>query len=145
MADPNHLTKLTKLLTGKRNESYEETAKRLRVARQIFHECVAEQAQDPMNERAQVMPHSSHEEKKRLVNWVNAECRSMGVAIQCPNTGEPTSIVAPNAENPGIGRFRLRPFSDDTKRSFTSTDLFRFVLIPHYERRNNRIEKSTER
>lgn len=134
MADSNPFAKLTNLLTGKRNESYEEIAVRLREARQVFHECVAQQLTQPLHQQMLAMPHETYEEKKNLAIWVNCELRAIGAALRCPNTGEATTLRVDRGSSKGDGRFRLSPFIESSRRTFSSVAVFPITLMPHYER-----------
>ncbi len=139
------LKKLVQLLSKEERGSYDKTATRLKEARDVFHECVALQLQDPLNEEFHSMPSATLEEKKTLVKWVNNELRSFGVAIRCPNTDKASSLAAGPLNSGDAGRFRLFPIGDSQRRTFNSTQLFDLKLVPHFERRESLAELWVDR
>ena len=135
MYHKTHLEKLNILLTEKPDSNYEYVATRLREARQVFHELVAEQLQESLRTEMQSMPHQSYEEKKMLAVWTNNELREMGVAIKCPKTGKAATLqVDPGSNATIVGRFLLRPYGDRNHRTYCSVNVFPVSLVPHFER-----------
>ena len=67
-------------------------------------------------EEMQRRPHDSYEEKKELSKFVNAELRKFGLAIKCPKTGRPSSLIANPGYRPGEGRFQLFNEDEDGKK-----------------------------
>lgn len=141
MAGSDSISILNELLAQEPDESYWQLSERLRQARRVFHECVAKQMEIPFNEQLKTLPNATYEDKKQLALFANREMRAMGVGILCPRSGEVSALVAGTAEHSGVGRFRLSPLSDESRRPFSSVDLCSFSLTPHYERRESRSER----
>lgn len=83
-----------------------------------------------MNAKLRAMPHDDYKEKQRLTVWLNSELLSFDIAVKCPNTGLPCSINLQHGWKETAGLFRLRPFGDNTRRTFNSGDLFALTLVP---------------
>lgn len=141
MADQNYLSRLTKLLTEKRNESYEEVAIRLREAREVFHQCLAGQLKDPFNSEMQKRPTETLDDKKRFATWASAELRSLGCALRCKNTKKACAILAGPGRRKEVGQFILRPFDEPTRGTFSSVTAFEAEIVPHYLRREAMAER----
>ena len=47
-------------------------------------------------------------EKQDLSKWANAELRAVGLAIRCPKTGRPSTLLAGPGNQPIVGRFQLQ-------------------------------------
>jgi len=137
--------RLVKLLTPANSEGYAAAAVRLRDARRLFHEIVAVQTTNPLNAAWQQTPHETLQEKQEAARWINAELRSLGIAIRGPKTGEAALIHADPVPYNHSGRFQVLLTSTDLgrKRTFSSATPFKVELIPHYERREPLAERWT--
>jgi len=54
-------------------------------------------------------------EKQDLSKWANAELRAVGLAIRCPKTGRPSTLLAGPGNQPIVGRFQLQHKGVDGK------------------------------
>ena len=77
---------------------------------------IAVDVRKSLAEEMQRRPHDSYEEKKELSKFVNAELRKFGLAIKCPKTGRPSSLIANPGYRPGEGRFQLFNEDEDGKK-----------------------------
>ena len=125
---------LFQLLNDHTDSSIEDTLVRLKRARHVFHELLASQVTSPMNDHLTTIPHDRYEDKKSMAVWINGELRELGLAIKCPNTGKDTMLCVDRQNVPTQGRFRLRPISDGSRRTYTSSRLFPLTLTSHFER-----------
>lgn len=76
-----------KLLQAGNAGGYERVAKRLREARELFHEEIAYLVAAPLNQHLARMPQATLQEKQELAKWLNAELRFLGVAVKDPHSG----------------------------------------------------------
>lgn len=53
------------------------------------------------------MPQANYEEKKTLANWINDQLRTIGLAIRCPRSGQPSLLQPATTRDHETGRFRL--------------------------------------
>jgi hypothetical protein len=93
---------------------------------------IARVLEPALNEEAKSHPQNTYEDKKALAKWINAQLRSLGLAIQDPKTGKPCHLVGSPGNRPGIGRFMLN-ITDESGRlvhSVTSVTLPHLQLIP---------------
>ncbi len=131
----DNVSRLIHLLLDDKPTSYEMLSARLREARIVFHECVAMRIEGPLRIEMQSAPHGSFVEKQQIANWVNGDLRLLGLAVKCPNTGLDSTIGVDHGSNAAVGRFRLRPFEDSKRRTFSSVNVFPVELVPHFQRR----------
>jgi hypothetical protein len=127
----DHLNSLTKLLTPSVTECYSLVKQRIQNAREIFDRIAAEQLAPHINTQAMSMPRKTYSEKVEAARWIRQELSDIGLAIQCPKTGEATMIQTDPRYESGI--FRLRKFPNSTgHRAFTTSgaELFHLTLCP---------------
>lgn len=134
----SELSELLAIVNPVPNESYADAAARLKAARESVENVIISQIQALFVDTVRTTPHSSPEERKSLARWINAECSALGLAVRCPNTGLPCTIVTAPTENPEVVRFRFRPFGDLGRRTFSSVELPEIVLMPHLVRHTMR-------
>jgi len=129
------LDQIKLLLRFQDGDDYNTFASRVRIARKLFHEEIADIICDPFNKELPRRPHNTLVEKQELARWANAEMRSLGIAIHDKKTGDPASLRADTGGK--NGRFQIELISNDRgrKRTFTSADIFLVQLMPHFERR----------
>lgn len=129
--------RITELMTNGQDDNYASFAGRLRKARQLFHQLVAEQLAEPLNEQLRSTPHDSLEQKQQLARWTNAELRALGVAIRCPKTGEAAMLHAHSGNHPKRGRFQIGLIEVDSgrKKTVSSPELLTLELMAHPMRR----------
>lgn len=132
---PEKIAYLAHILTDDGYTSYEKLSETLREARAVFHECVAMRIEGPLRMKMQSTPHDSFVEKQNMASWVNGELRHLGLAVKCPNTGLDSTISVDHGSNAVFGRFRLRPFEDSKRRTFSSVNVFPVELVPHFQRK----------
>ena len=76
--------------------------------RHHFHTELAAGLQTRLNRHLQGMAQETYDEKRALATWVNEQLRSLGLAIKCPKTGRPGSLLADFKDSEGdVSRFRL--------------------------------------
>jgi hypothetical protein len=111
------------LLTGL-PETYEERYKALQNIRHAFHSKIASALQPLFNEYVAGKPQDSADERQELAGWINQQLRDLGLALECPITKRPASLIVDrqDREHPEITRFRysLR----DAKSTHTASRRF---------------------
>lgn len=122
---------------------YLRAAQHLRNARQLFHEQVAIQVAPLLNKYLEKVPKSTLQEKQELAKWVNAELRSLGLAVRCPKTGQAAMLRADPGHDEEHGRFQIALISNDLarKRTVSSPELFQLDLMANFERREPLAER----
>ena len=97
-----------------------------------FREQVGIALQGSLNARLAEIPHETHEEKKALVLWLNAEMRRFGLAIRCPKTGRASLLQADHGRFPEQGRFQLDNVDDEgiRHRTLSFNELIPLELMP---------------
>ena len=85
-----------------------------------------------INERLSNFEPSTLPQKQEFAKAVNAELRSLGLAIRCPKTNRPSILVASSSNHPGIGRFQLehKHMDGKPKRSYSTAVLKSVSLMP---------------
>jgi hypothetical protein len=85
-----------------------------------------------INERLSNLEPSTLPQKQEFAKAVNAELRSLGLAIRCPKTNRPSILVAGSSNHPGIGRFQLehKHMDGKPKRSYSTAVLKSVTLMP---------------
>lgn len=81
-----------------------------------------------LKEEMQRRPHATHEDKKTLVKWTNAELRRFGLAIKSPKTGNASNFVTDKGNHPEEGRFQLRSEGEGGKVESFSTPKLSVLL-----------------
>ena len=122
------------LLTSNRKAGYPTTATRLRQARQLVHEIIAEQVAESLNKYVRTLPHETLADKQQLAHWLNRELRSLGLAIRAPGTNEASFLRGAVARRP-TGRFQLCIVNDaQNGRPFSSNELFELDFMAFSDR-----------
>lgn len=101
------LKRACELVEDEKTCSYAELVMRLRDAQQAFHEAVAERFAPALNSHLGGLPSDRHTEKQAIARDVNADLRSLGLAIACPKTGKPAVLLASPGHEPSKGRFQI--------------------------------------
>ena len=122
------------LLTPSKVEKTEDVIARLRLAREEFHKCVCTQIQGMLSAEFSGMPHATIDEKKTASSWVNAQLRTLGIAIRCPQTGMDTMLKVVSDVGGGHPRYQLRSFGTDPTATYSSTVPIPLTLTPHFDR-----------
>jgi hypothetical protein len=107
MRDAKRLGAIVKILGEAGSEDYLAAASKLRTARDAFHEEIASRLCDSLNNHIAKMPQSTLEDKKSLAKWLNAEMRSLGIAIRCLKSGGPAYLQAAVGDDRLRGRFQV--------------------------------------
>lgn len=114
----------------------EEFAGRYKLVTRINHAFRAELAatlQGSLNDHLAAMPQDSLAEKQALASWVNEHLRLLGLAVRCPKTGLPGTLLADfqDAAHEDTTRFRVEVRDRTGRRfkSYTSPSLFDLTLI----------------
>lgn len=78
-----------------------------------------------MNAHAATLPQSTYDEKKALARWVNHELREFRLALKCPKTGLPATLVGHPGWDPAVGRFQFEVVEKGRRprRTFSSVTL----------------------
>jgi hypothetical protein len=103
-----------------------------------FRQEVADVLQPRLNRQLQTMAQDTYEEKRLLASWVNNELHQIGLAIKCPKTGKPATLVADiRGGRTDSSRFRLDVRNDDGRhiRTVTVNQLPELELIEDEPRR----------
>jgi len=101
------LKQLYELLQPGLNEDYRRASMRLSKAREIFHEEVANQIAGPLNSYLSFQPAGTRLQKQDLSRWLNAELRTLGIAIRCPRTGQPAFLRGGPGHKEDQSRFQI--------------------------------------
>ena len=93
-----------------------------------FKRRVAAHLLPALKEEMQRRPHDTYDEKKDMVVWVNAELRSLGLAIRFPGSDREATLVAIPGRHPDEGAFQLRSNGEDGKvKTFNAVKLSKFL------------------
>lgn len=129
------IDKIAQLLREAEAGDYASISNRLRQARHLFHEHLADLVTEPLNRHLATLPHEELIQKQEISKWVNMELRTLGIAIRCPKTGEPAFLSGTQSSDSAHGRFQIRVASDPNfKRTCSSKDLFRLDLMSSPDR-----------
>jgi hypothetical protein len=133
------------LLAVDRQASYSQLASKFRKVRDEVAELISKEVADSLNGHLDKMPQETRAQKQELCRWLNAEMRSLGIAIRCPKTGEAAMLhVDPTGQN---GRFQIELIDRENgrKRTLTSVSLPTLTFRPHLVRREPLAEYWAER
>ena len=111
-----YLAALLKAIPADTN--YGQVAAVLSEANRDVRREMAARLEPVLNAHIQAMPHETHEEKKTLANWVNAEVEPFGLAVKCPKTGLPAKFRGHPGHWPGIGRFGFEVYIDGKRKAW---------------------------
>lgn len=117
---------------------YLECVESLAALSHQVHDAIADELTPRMNKHLQQMPQDTYEEKQSLASWVNSELRHLNLAIRCPKTGKPATLVADiRGGEDQSSRFRLDVRGDDGRhqRTLTSNTLPVLELMEDEPRR----------
>jgi hypothetical protein len=90
-----------------------------------------------LNAKLRSIPHERYEDKQTAVSWVNAQLRKLGLAVRCPVTGRPATLVTDiRGGGYDISRFRFQIREDNghRRRTCSSRTVPELVLMPDEER-----------
>jgi hypothetical protein len=115
--EPERQAALKSLLAGL-PETYPERYAALQKLRHAFHREIACSLEPVLNSHVAGRPQNSPDERKELATWINQQLRDIGLAVQCPKTKHPASLIVDwqYADDPEITRFRFA-FRSDSGRS----------------------------
>jgi hypothetical protein len=130
------------LAAAPKGAGYVEFAQALEDANHDFRREMAASLAPVLNAHIQAMPHDTYEEKKTISRWVNDELRRFDLAIKCPKTGNPSTLLAGPFRDAEVGRFIIEHKTAEGKRvrSFTSTHLPILELMEANPRREVFVE-----
>ena len=85
-----------------------------------------------INERLADLEPSTLPQKQEFAKAVNAELRSLGLAIRCPKTNRPSVLIANPGNHPTAGRYQFqhKTMKGTWIRSFSTPNLKEVSLIP---------------
>jgi hypothetical protein len=89
-------------------DGYTTKAAELSGIRHNYMQELAKELATELNAKIQAMPKDSYEDKKAIARFVNEQCRRFDVAVRCPRTGEPSTLVAAPTGNHPAG-YPLEP------------------------------------
>lgn len=116
-----------------RPAEYPSRRQYLLALREAVGQVTAAMIREPLNKHIAALPQKTYAEKKAVAAWLNAELRSLGLAIRCPKTRMPTYLLAHVGRDPEVGRYRLN-FWDGAVRqspvSFNELPPLDFVPAP---------------
>lgn len=134
-----HLKSLLAKITKELPRDYASQADLLVQLGHTFRQAVASAIETPLNQMLQRMPQQTLEEKRELTKWLNAQLRRLGLAVRCPNTHRPSTVLVDVRDSKDQnGRFRLENWDENLGkdvRTATSTELPEFVLMEDEPRR----------
>lgn len=102
-----------------------------------FKSAVAARLQPALNFHLQGLSHESYSEKQEIASWVNAQLHDLGLAIKCPKTGKPATLIADvRGGDDEYSRFRLDIRGDDGRhlRTYSSRELPELEIIENEPR-----------
>ncbi|MGE3424814.1 MAG: hypothetical protein AB7N24_22430 [Dehalococcoidia bacterium] len=102
---------------------YDELRRRLGNIQNFNRRMIAEAVEPALNARAASMPHGILEEKKILAKWVNEELRHFDLAIECPSTRRPATLIATTGKRPGIGQFRFETMKENGQPTYSASSV----------------------
>jgi hypothetical protein len=113
-------------LAGNPVADFNTLASRFQTATHVFRTRIAELLEGPLNDHLRSLPQETPSEKQALATWVNAQLRTLGLAVRCPKTGRPSALISDVKESGSrIGRFRTENRDENglKVRPWTSTHL----------------------
>lgn len=114
------------------SRDYTKQVEGLRELRTAFHQELAAAFEPAFNAALDQTPQDNLDEKRQLCTDANATLKSLGLAINCPKTGQPAIMVADvQGRDDDQGRFRLevRAIRGHSSRTFSSRTLTHFELV----------------
>jgi hypothetical protein len=127
--------RIVQLFKEAESGDYSAVAKRLQEARELVHEQIAGQLEEPLNQHLARMPQDTILQKRDLAKWANGQLRSMGVCIRCPRTGKPSFLIGTSSRNAAKGRFQLcLLINPQSQRTYSSMELFPINLMSNADR-----------
>lgn len=126
---PEYLAAL--LGTVPKDAGYDLLAGKLEEETRTFRQEVAASLLPALKDEMQRRPHATHDDKKELVGWVNAELRRFGLAIKFPDSDRAATLVAVPGNKPEEGRFQLRSEDEATgnDKTFNSVHLSKLLAV----------------
>ena len=100
---------------------YEAVRNAFQDVHDVFTEMLARYFAPALNEYLSGADVSSIQKKQSLASRVNEDLRNLGLAVKCPLTGSPASLVGQNTNNVGDGRFRMEALGRGPKRLTMTT------------------------
>lgn len=127
--------RIIQLLTTDRTVGYKQVLRQLQEARELVHEEVSRRLEIPLREYLEGRPQGTIRERQNLSRELNADLRSLGIAIKCPRTGEPGILQIDSGYRPQ-GRYQILIHDDKGyRRTVSATKLPVFELRPNHTRR----------
>lgn len=112
----------------------EARAETLAAIRGVFHEEVAATMTPVLNDALRSRTVKSLQDRKRLAAWIDHIASPLGLAVQCPRTGEPALLVAEPMDTQVRGQGRFTYWVNDRRygihRSSSERDLSPLSIIP---------------
>lgn len=93
----------------------------LQAIRTEFYAELARQARGPLNEFARDQPQSTQNERSDLATGINRTCRALGLAVTCPRSGLPATIVVDPKRHGDAVTLRYRFYTLDATGRRTAT------------------------
>ena len=107
-------------------QSFDACHAELKTLSGIFHDEMARALEPRLNAEMDRRPHEELVEQRELAGWVNYVLRSLRLAIRCPRTGKPATMLVDYRDNDyDLGRFRLEVRDDrgQSVKTVTSHEL----------------------
>lgn len=133
----DRIHRLVQLLKEAKSGDYLSVAKKLKEARWLFHEQIAEQASEPLNRHLASMPDATVENKQDLARFANTEMRELGLAIRCDRSREAATLHVDCGKNAPNGRFQTELIHGigGRIRTRSSSTLFPIEIMAYPDRR----------
>lgn len=130
------------------DEEYDKRIVQLRELRHLFHQEMAAALESAFNRKLSGMNSDDISAKRALCTWVNAELRSVGLAVQCPVTHLASILVAHTARSGDVqGRFLFelaRDASGHAYRKCSRVVLPSLTLLERTTKREGRTKSANK-
>lgn len=100
-------------------QTFAQAAENAREARRMLDTHLAEQLAKVLNRQIEGWPQATVQDKRAIAQSLNAELRSVGLAVREPKTGEPSRLHVDPRE--GGGRFQFEVYGSESRRRPTSS------------------------
>ena len=101
------------------DEKYLQFARQLQARSHNFRQQLAMELAPELNACIQKMPYATLEQKKEVARFVNESLECLGLAAECPKTGQPAKLRGATGNKVGVGTFYFEVYIDG-KREKTS-------------------------
>lgn len=124
-------TRIKSLLEAEPPAYYDALVGHLGELESLVRQEVAARLQPVILQRVRLMRQETYAEKQEVARWVNGELRRLGLAVRCPVTGKPgTLVVDLGGAQETVSRFRVETRAEGHRtRKMLAYELTDFQLI----------------